>query len=276
MATPFQERARAYLEDVRAIYPISTHETYKYYLRALERMAAELGDPAYWGEKEILAMRGSVLSHYAPSSANMAMTVLGNLLLFHGNGQMEQMRRRRRLRMPESERGNLRWHETTTVDLLLTTSTGALRVVLHLGFYLGLRVGEMVSLKLSDIGESTVRIRGKGGKARTLPLEGATREAILYYVARVRGTGPDRLLLHDGTPYRRRGIARMLERHGKRIGKRLSPHDMRRTFGRQLWERGVKIEVISKLMGHSESKTTIRYLGLDLDDMREAIQTLGP
>lgn len=56
-----------------------------------------------------------------------------------------------------------------------------------------------------------------------------------------------------------------------RAGFNFSNHTLRRTFGRTLYRAGIPIETISKLYGHDDPRTTIRYLGIDLDDMRSAL-----
>jgi integrase len=60
---------------------------------------------------------------------------------------------------------------------------------------------------------------------------------------------------------------------GKRAGvDKVSNHDLRRTCGRMMYRAGVPLELIAKIFGHSDTRTTIRYLGLDSDDMRLAMQ----
>jgi len=271
MVTPsFIERAQSYLDDARVIHP-TCFDTYRHHVTGLNRLVADLGDPVAWGEKEILTVRDRLLAKYAPSTASVSMAMLAGILTSVGNGTMAQMRQRKRLKMPEPDRGEVRWHTSETMDRLLLTAEGNLGLVLRLGFFLGLRVGEMVTLRASDILPDTLRVRGKGQRTRTLPLEGETRKVILYYSSRATGT---HLLTHRGRAYTTRGIRKMVRKHGKRNGVLLSPHDMRRTFGRELWKRGARIETISKLMGHRRLETTIKYLGLDLEDMREAIALL--
>ena len=51
-------------------------------------------------------------------------------------------------------------------------------------------------------------------------------------------------------------------------------HALRRTFGRTLWSEGVPLEVVSDLLGHRDTKTTIRYLALRRDDMVSAMRVL--
>ena len=60
-----------------------------------------------------------------------------------------------------------------------------------------------------------------------------------------------------------------------RYGKKFSHHTLRRTFGRNLWLRGIPIETISELLGHVSTDMTRLYLGLNLTDMRKAISEYG-
>jgi len=60
----------------------------------------------------------------------------------------------------------------------------------------------------------------------------------------------------------------------KRTNLKFTNHTLRRTYGRTLWLVGIPIESIAKLMGHEDTKTTILYLGLNMDDMSDAMQRL--
>ena len=63
----------------------------------------------------------------------------------------------------------------------------------------------------------------------------------------------------------------LLEGLGRRAGIRFSFHTLRRTGGRKYWECGVPIETIAQMMGHERMDMTKRYLGIELDHMREAM-----
>lgn len=69
--------------------------------------------------------------------------------------------------------------------------------------------------------------------------------------------------------------AELVVRFSLRFGRRFSTHTLRRTFGRNLWLRGIPIETIAELMGHSSTDTTRLYLGLNISDMRKAISEYG-
>jgi len=60
-----------------------------------------------------------------------------------------------------------------------------------------------------------------------------------------------------------------------RFGRKFSFHTLRRSFGRNLWLRGIPIETISELLGHVSTDMTRLYLGLNITDMRKAISEYG-
>jgi len=63
----------------------------------------------------------------------------------------------------------------------------------------------------------------------------------------------------------------ILKRLGAKVGLEISNHDLRRTCGRMMYRAGVRIEQIARIFGHADTRTTIRYLGLDYDDMSDAM-----
>ncbi|MDD1746985.1 MAG: site-specific integrase [Methanomassiliicoccales archaeon] len=72
-------------------------------------------------------------------------------------------------------------------------------------------------------------------------------------------------------PYRKTAMDNILKRLGSRIGTDFSNHDLRRTCGRMMYRAGVRIEQIARIFGHADTRTTIHYLGLDYDDMSDAM-----
>ena len=56
-----------------------------------------------------------------------------------------------------------------------------------------------------------------------------------------------------------------------RMGVTFSAHTLRRTFGREMYHSGVRIETIAKIMGHSSTEMTLRYIGVNLDDQTVAM-----
>ena len=58
----------------------------------------------------------------------------------------------------------------------------------------------------------------------------------------------------------------------EQLGFRVTNHKGRRTFGRSLYRAGVPVPTIAKILGHDSTEVTLRYIGVDLDDMRKAME----
>jgi len=145
----------------------------------------------------------------------------------------------------------------------------------------GLRVSEAVGLDVGDLdlGTGWVRVRGKGGKERQVPLGSPAVSAVREYLA----GGPEHPS-EQGPLFRNpgrgrltsRSVARILQRHltGLASTKSLSPHGLRHSFATHLLAAGADLRTIQELLGHSRLSTTQRYthvdLGTLLDEYREA------
>lgn len=131
----------------------------------------------------------------------------------------------------------------------------------------GLRVGEVVDLKLKDIlnkpeGEKPARIRayGKGSKERVVLLS-ADAYAVLSEWLSERGESPlEYIFLNERRQQlSANGIEWLLKGYGQEAGFHLTPHQLRHTYARQLTEAGMPITSLGKLMGHSQISTTQIY-----------------
>jgi integrase len=116
-----------------------------------------------------------------------------------------------------------------------------------------------------------LNVRGKGGKIRSIPLSQGFAEALRAFVEK----SSDGLPTDSFTGIREGRAAQVVVDFSLRFGRRFSTHTLRRTFGRNLWLRGIPIETISELMGHESTQVTKMYLGLNLSDMRKAISEYG-
>ena len=131
----------------------------------------------------------------------------------------------------------------------------------------GLRVGEVVDLKLKDIlnqpeGEKPAHLRafGKGRKERTVLLS-ADAYAVLSEWLSERGESPlEYIFLNERRQQlSANGIEWLLKGYGREAGFHLTPHQLRHTYARQLTEAGMPITSLGKLMGHSQISTTQIY-----------------
>jgi integrase len=162
-----------------------------------------------------------------------------------------------------------------TEEILKMPMTRREAVLIRGGLLQGMRRIELVRMTVRDAKRSTetgiLSIRGKGGKMRDVPLHLGFAEALRAYLEKVTDRDGDQTLL---------GICRVTGYEAVvalslRYGYRFTTHTLRRTFGRNLWLRGIPIETISELMGHASTDMTRLYLGLNVTDMRKAISGYG-
>ncbi|MEI6531905.1 MAG: tyrosine-type recombinase/integrase, partial [Chlamydiota bacterium] len=151
------------------------------------------------------------------------------------------------------------------------------KAILELLYASGLRVSELCSLSLYDVDESSVRVKGKGGKERLVPVGCKAIEAIDAYLNGPReafsSEGEKHLFLSSrGKPLDRISLWRLIKKLGVQAGitKRISPHTLRHSFATHLLEGGADIRIIQDLLGHSNIQTTDRYTHISQKKVREA------
>jgi site-specific recombinase XerD len=139
------------------------------------------------------------------------------------------------------------------------------RAVLALLADLGLRVGELVSLDVTDVGwergHRTVRFVGKGGKPRRRALTPDAAAALDTYLG-TRADGP-LFVTSGGARIDRHAVFRLIRRLAHQAGiagaERLSPHSLRHAFATTARAEGVPLEDVQDAMGHADPRTTRRY-----------------
>lgn len=152
------------------------------------------------------------------------------------------------------------------------------RALLEVLYGSGLRVSEVSSLNLEalDLVRGWVRVLGKGGRERRVPLTRAALQALQAYLE-VWGIRPDPrpgaatplFRNHRGGRLSPRGIHRILRHQGlRRIPhKPLSPHVLRHTFATHLLEGGADLRAVQEMLGHARLSTTQRYTHVQLDHL---------
>jgi len=154
------------------------------------------------------------------------------------------------------------------------------RAILELFYSSGLRLGELSALKPEDIDleRRWVQVLGKGGKARGVPLTEKSVEALMVYLTwceelKSQSSGKFEALFckGDGTPFSRRGIARMVKNVLLGVDGRpdISPHALRHSFATHLYRRGIDLRSLQELLGHSKISTTQIYTAVDPDWLKE-------
>jgi site-specific recombinase XerD len=148
----------------------------------------------------------------------------------------------------------------------------------------GLRLSEALTLQLSDVqlaerkGQVLVR-QGKGGRARTVPLNVQARKALQEWLAVRPGSGSHVWVQVEGEPsdgLSNRSVERVLVRIGQDAGlEHLTPHILRHTFAKNLVDRGVGLEKVAALLGHSNLNTTRIYATTNQKDLEQAVDQMG-
>lgn len=156
------------------------------------------------------------------------------------------------------------------------------KVIVLLLLYTGVRVSELCSIKIKDIDflNYSIKIHGKGGKFREVPLKFDVADAIKEYIAERNNDSKidsEFLIIGQRGALRRDAINTMLERLTKEIGmiNKLKPHTFRHTFCTRLINRGVPISTVSKLAGHSSVDTTATfYINCSREEKLKAVNLL--
>lgn len=161
------------------------------------------------------------------------------------------------------------------------------RAIIELLYSSGLRVSELVNLKLSDIffKEKWIKIHGKGNKQRLVPIGAYAEKFLKFYIEDCRN--------HQKINPQHQDIV-FLNRNGKQLSrvmiftivkqlcektnikKQVSPHTFRHSFATHLLENGADLRTIQLLLGHENITTTEIYTHLDHKHLREAMEKFHP
>ncbi|HEY7668807.1 MAG TPA: site-specific tyrosine recombinase XerD [Actinomycetota bacterium] len=196
---------------------------------------------------------------------------------------VSQPKRPRRLPRPLPVEDVTRLLETADPS----TASGARdRAILEVLYGSGLRISELVGLDVDDVDlqEGTVRVLGKGGKERSVPLGRYAREAVGAYLTRSRpelvsAASRGALFLNRrGGRITRQSCARALTRYARLAGleRHVSLHTLRHSFATHLLEGGADVRVVQELLGHASVATTQIYTLVTEEHLREVYYTSHP
>ncbi len=154
------------------------------------------------------------------------------------------------------------------------------RAILETLYATGVRVGELAGLDLDDLdlGGGTLRVYGKGGKERIVPVGGKALDALRAYLAR---RGPE-----AGALFRNRLGGRLTVRslhrivraraRGAGLHRVVTPHTLRHTFATHLLDEGADLRLIQELLGHARLTTTQRYTHVSADQLMRVYDRAHP
>ena len=178
------------------------------------------------------------------------------------------------------------------VELLLTQPDNATlkgrrdSAMLELLYATGLRVSELINLKVLNVNLESgyVRTMGKGAKERLVPIGEKAIEAVREYLLDgrsqflKRGNLPHLFLNFRGRPLTRQGFWKIIKNYAKAAGikKKISPHSLRHSFASHLLEAGADLRSVQVMLGHEDISTTQIYTHVTMDKLRELHKKCHP
>lgn len=162
------------------------------------------------------------------------------------------------------------------------------RAILEMLYGSGLRVSELVSLRPEHIDwdDYFLRITGKGGKTRYVPLGGMAAQALRQYMSAARAMlakaarrpAPELFLSRLGHALTRERIRQIIKKRAQEAGlpENVYPHIMRHSFATHLLENGADLRVIQDMLGHSDLATTQIYTQVEQKRLMELHQHFHP
>jgi integrase/recombinase XerD len=166
------------------------------------------------------------------------------------------------------------------------------KAMLELLYSTGARVSELINLNALDIStisndgqvSTTVKLKGKGGKDRVVPIGSFAVKAVYDYLTRSRpsllkvSTQRSLFLNQRGGRLSRQSAWNVVAASAKRVGltEQVTPHSMRHSFATHLLDGGADIRVVQELLGHASVTTTQIYTLITIDKLRESYASAHP
>ncbi len=245
-----------YLLDVRG-YSEKTVETYEIALRQMAEVSAFYEEDATWvlditpfrfkivknSKKTIVKKLSAVrsFSKYLREQRHVSLTILSD----------------ESVKVPKSLPKPIEAHY---IDEVLASATPQEQLLVVMLYGLGLRISELSSLTLEQIGNGWVEIHGKGNKVRQLPLLPSLQTMIERHLA---AAHPKKYLFEKGNaPLNAAQLRYKLTKLFKTHGIKATPHQLRHSFATHLLNEGARIADVSELLGHETMATTQVYTKL--------------
>ena len=161
------------------------------------------------------------------------------------------------------------------------------KTILEVFYACGLRISELIYLKLSDIflDEEMIRVFGKGSKERIVPIGSSAINWIKTYLTKSRPLLQKRMksenylfLNSRGTKLSRMGVWKIVDRYIKESGieKSAHPHTFRHSFATHLIEGGADLRSVQEMLGHADISTTQIYTHIDREFIKQVHKQFHP
>ncbi len=161
------------------------------------------------------------------------------------------------------------------------------RTILETLYSCGLRVTELITLRISDLffEEGFIRVIGKGNKERFVPINSQTQKYITLYIEQIRvhintqkGFEDTLFLNRRGKQLTRNMIFMIIKELAIKAGisKKISPHTFRHSFATHLLENGADLHAIQQMLGHESITTTEIYVHVDRSFLKNVMEQFHP
>jgi len=156
--------------------------------------------------------------------------------------------------------------------------------IMEMLYSTGLRVSELCRLTLDCVDDRRVKVFGKGGKERLVPVGSRAIQALDHYLAHFRNDSPQLevdqwlFLTPQGRSISRLYVWQRIKYYATKVGLSadVSPHTLRHTYATHLLERGASVRVIQDLLGHAHIDSTDRYTQMSTAKLHEAFDNHHP
>jgi len=158
------------------------------------------------------------------------------------------------------------------------------RAILELFYGTGMRLSELINLKLSDVmlSENLIRLLGKGNKERVIPLGNTAKEVLNRYLS-IRAKFADQsvdtiFVLKSGKKIYPMAVQRLVKKYLSQssLTHQQSPHILRHSYATHLLNAGANIRVVKDLLGHESLSTTQVYTHLSIDHLKKVYNKAHP
>lgn len=159
------------------------------------------------------------------------------------------------------------------------------KAMLELLYATGIRVSELISLKVDDVNIDMSYVQCTSGKRqRIIPINDEAKKALSVYVKKarpyfVKESKADTFFTNcSGEPMSRQGFWKLLKQYGKKAGisSEITPHTLRHSFAAHLVENGADLKAVQEMMGHADLSTTQMYATVAQNRIREVYSKAHP
>ncbi len=296
-------KIQEFLEYLRSEKRCSTHtlKSYQKDLEALQQFLQQEFSPSWqqreipWKEVPLFALRShfsKIYPHLKAASLGRKMAAVRSFYRFLVKRSVLEHNPALEIHAPKIPQNLPRFLEVEEANLLLDSlcsddfSGRRDRAMLELFYSSGLRLSELLQLKISqwDRSQCLVRVLGKGGKERVIPVGGPASQALERYFelrAQFQTRAGEEEYLFLGLRGKRLHpsvVHRQMQCYAQSmgLGKKLHPHMLRHSFATHLLGGGADLRGIQELLGHASLSTTQKYTHISLDKLLEVYDKAHP